>query len=254
MPGPYYCDGTIDGQDCDCGKGRGPATIKGKCKFDARCGEKRCGSHCKCARMGWRKGWNRGRSKSVIVAAAKAVPKAKAEAKAAPVAVAPPAAPVGRQNNPESKKMLIGEWYAQMRRDIAAGSAVVLASAWYDHPEVQQELLRKLAARHREPFELTVLVDRASFDTGAPSRQQPRLRALRDKGARVFKCTGVQRNNTFHKKAVIIDRRYLYTGGANITYASDHGNGELVFRMVGKIVLDTLVDLQADEARGEHWQ
>ena len=135
-----------------------------------------------------------------MVAAAKAVPKAKAKAKAAPVAVAPPAAPVGRQNNPESKLMSIGEWYAQMRRDIAAGSEVVLASAWYDHPEVQQELLRKLAARHREPFELTVLVDRASFDATAPSRQKPRLRALRDNGARVLKCTGGATQQHFPQK------------------------------------------------------
>ena len=50
--------------------------------------------------------------------------------------------------------------------------------------------------------------------------------------------------------AVIVGRRYLYTGNANLTYCSDNGNGELVYRMVGQVVLDAIAVLDADRARG----
>lgn len=201
--------------------------------------------------MGWRSGWNGGRPSAA--AAAKAMPKAKAKAraKAAPAPVALPLAPVGRQNNQDVKLMRIQEWYAHMRQDIATSSQVLLASPWYDNPDVQQALLNRL--KKREPFSLVVLIDKASFDGVLPKRQKERITALRTNGAKIFLCTGERRENTFHKKAVIIDRRYLYVGGANITYASDHGNGELVYRMVGHVVSDTLAVLVADQARGREW-
>ena len=46
---------------------------------------------------------------------------------------------------------------------------------------------------------------------------------------------------------MIIDKRYMYTGGANVTYQSDGGgNKELVFRMTGPPVRDVLATLQDD--------
>jgi hypothetical protein len=257
MPGPYYCEGPLAGGGCRLGARGGRASIKGKCKHDARCAEKRCASHCKCARMGWRKGACSGRPRgAALLAAANALPKAKAKAKAQakasaalPLAV-PPRPPIERTLKTDVKKLLIVEWYRQMLADSRKASEVLVSSYMYDHPDLQQLLLRRLQGKAQKPFELTVLLDMASYNGQLPARQKARITALRGNGAKVVLCTGARRGCTFHKKAVIVDRRFLYTGGANITYASEHGNGELVYRMVGQPALDTYDDLAADEARG----
>ena len=133
------------------------------------------------------------------------------------------------------------------------GKEVLLSSLVYDNPDVQKLLVMKLKERHRKPFALTVLIDAASFNGSLPARQQGRIRSLRANGASVFLCRGDRPGYPFHKKAVVIDRRYLYSGGANVTYASEHGNGELVFRMMGPVVLETMATLAIDQARGREW-
>jgi phosphatidylserine/phosphatidylglycerophosphate/cardiolipin synthase-like enzyme len=151
------------------------------------------------------------------------------------------------------KIMTIHAWYAKMLVEIAASNEVLLATPWYDHPGVHQALWRKLDRRGREPFALTVLIDRVSFRGRTPPRQKERITALQAKGAKIILCTGLRFDDTFHKKAVIIDRRYLYSGSANITYASDHGNAELVYRAVGQPVLDAMAELAAEQVRGREW-
>ena len=181
------------------------------------------------------------------------MPNAKASATHARAPVAPPLAPVVRQSNAEVKVLPVHAWYGQMRRDIAAGKEVLLSSLVYDNPDVQKLLAMKLKERHRKPFALTVLIDAASFNGSLPARQQGRIRSLRANGASVFLCRGERPGYPFHKKAVVIDRRYLYSGGANVTYASEHGNGELVSRMMGPVVLETMATLAIDQARGCEW-
>ena len=54
MPGPYECDGihpSRGGGVCTLGTGGGKVSIRGKCKYDVRCGEKRCASHRKICQM-----------------------------------------------------------------------------------------------------------------------------------------------------------------------------------------------------------
>ena len=41
-------------------------------------------------------------------------------------------------------------------------------------------------------------------------------KTLRDHGAEVFLCEGEQQGNTFHKRAVIVDRLFLDVGSANV--------------------------------------
>ena len=251
MPGPHFCIGPVTGGQCRLGSGGARVSVKGKCKRDRRCGEKRCASHCKCARMGWLSGRRAGRPR--VREAATAMPEANASATLVRAPVAPPLAPVGRQSNTEVKVFPVDAWYGQMRRDIAAVKGVLLSSLVYDNPDVQKLLVMKLKERHRKPFALTVLIDAASFNGSLPARQQGRIRSLRANGASVFLCRGDRLGYPFHKKAVVIDRRYLYSGGANVTYASERGNGELVFRMMGPVVLETMATLAIDQARGREW-
>ena len=113
--------------------------------------------------------------------------------------------------------------------------------------------MARLARRGREPFSLVVLVDQESLNSGTPYCQRSRLNALRGETAVILACRGGPPNGIFHKKALIVDRRYMYTGGANFTNKSER-NGELVFRTVGPPVAEVLADLAGSRARGVEWE
>ena len=114
-------------------------------------------------------------------------------------------------------------WYAGMLVDIGNASEVVLSSYMYDHLTVQSMMLRKLGNRACEPSTLIVQIDREAFRGSTPYYQKSRLTALRDAGARMLLCTGDKAGGIWHKKAVVVDRRYLYSGAANITNQFDAG-------------------------------
>ena len=78
------------------------------------------------------------------------------------------------------------------------------------------------------------------------------MKALRDAGAAVFLCKGLRGQGSFHNKAVVVDRRYLYSGGANITYKS-HSNDETVYRITGPVVLQILGRLAIKRETGKPW-
>ena len=258
MGGPNFCDGfhpSVGGGPCTLAAGGNRICIKGKCKRDARCKEKRCASHCKCARMGWRVGRERARPHipAVFVPMPKAKAKAKAKAKvgpgpaAAPV-VAPPASvlPVGRPSSTIVDVLEVEEWYKRMIADVLVASVVIIGTYMFDHPRLQAALLKRLLGG--TAFALTVLIDKVTLEGRTPWHQRPRLAALRAAGAKILMCRGKGPKSSYHKKALVIDKRIMYTGGANFTYQSDDGgNGELTFRMTGQPVLDTLAILDRDE-------
>ena len=94
---------------------------------------------------------------------------------------------------------------------------------------------------------LSGLEIRRVLEGNTPWYQRSRLTALVAEGASVHVCTGQPPKGIYHRKALIVDKRYMYTGGANFTYQSDDGgNKELTFRMTGELVLQVLAILQDD--------
>ncbi len=88
------------------------------------------------------------------------------------------------------------------------------------------------------------MIAKEALKGNTPYYQQSRLTALVNAGVTVYVCQGSGSHGSFRKRAVVVDRRFLYTGSPNLTYQSDSGgNAELTFRMTGQPVLDVTTDL-----------
>ena len=79
------------------------------------------------------------------------------------------------------------------------------------------------------------------------------VRELWTAGATVYLCKGLRPKGSLHGKAVVIDRRYLFTGGVNATYKS-HSNEEFVFRISGSAVGQVFEKLGAQRAKSKTWK
>ena len=137
-----------------------------------------------------------------------------------------------------------------MMKDVEIASDIMLASYTYDHSSLTALLIRRLQGR--AAFSVTVLVDKESFDKGDAPRERPRLRALREAGARIFMCRGTPPFGRMHVKAICIDRRTVYTGSANFTNKSA-SNLEMVMRMVGPPADDIKAQLADIQNGGKLW-
>ena len=102
--------------------------------------------------------------------------------------------------------------------DVADASDVELATYMYDNEMPHDALMKRL--QRRSPFTLNVRIDRETLAGRKLYYQRSRLLALRDKGATIWVCKGEGRNGAYHRKALIVNRRYMYTGGANFTQKS----------------------------------
>ena len=127
--------------------------------------------------------------------------------------------------------------------EIRGARHVIIGSYQYDHPGITTSLLGRLEGR--DAFDLTVMVDRGCFDARTPYRQRGRLDRLRRACAEIILCRGLPPYGSFHTKAVVIDRRVAFLGSANLTYAADHANEELCWRLRGPPVLRVLARLEA---------
>jgi hypothetical protein len=184
------------------------------------------------------------------------VPKAKAKAKAAPmpvpaapVAVAVPA-PIGRPAALQVEVLDTPVWFARMMVDIESAEEVLMGSLMLDHKDLTDLVLRRLADRYA--FGATICVDREQLHARTCYHQRPRLDALRRAGAAVYACRGSPPAGAFHMKAVLIDRRYAYTGSANLTQKS-LSNVELCMRIVGPPVEAIHQKLVHARDHGEQW-
>ena len=158
------CDGDlVTGAPCN-------VSIRGRCKHDARCNERRCASHCKCARMGWRTGRSRGRS---AVAAPPPAPKAKAKAKAKAVAPPPPVhvpGPIGPMPQLSIEMMTPQVFSAAMIEAVRTASCVIAGSYQFGHSGLQDMFLQRLG--DRSAFELTLLIDKEMVENATPHCQK----------------------------------------------------------------------------------
>ena len=95
-------------------------------------------------------------------------------------------------------------------------------------------------------------LDREQFAGGVPKKQTSRVRSLHKAGAKVYLCSESGQHGSYHCKALVIDRRVLLAGSANLTNKS-RSNRELVFRITGLPVVEVLQDLARDRTRGRLW-
>ena len=77
-----------------------------------------------------------------------------------------------------------------------------------------------------------------------------RCRLSKHDGCDVWLCSGPGRLGAYHVKEIIIDRRYLFTGSANLTCKS-HQNRERLYKMTGSLVVQSLEDMAADRQLGK---
>ena len=216
------------------------------CRNCVECGEQRCKAHCKCARTGSDKAKGRSGSRGYTETAAQSRARVNVQA-TSPALVA---APVGRAAPLTCSLLDTNDWYNQCCSDLGVASEVELASYVYDHPAVHQKLLQRL--RGRRDFTLNVYVDQEQFSKGAARHERGRLCELLAAGANVYMCKGRRGRGSYHCKALVVDRRYLYTGNANLTLQSTN-NHELVFKMTGPPVRDVLERLAQHRVAGKLW-
>lgn len=120
----------------------------------------------------------------------------------------------------------------------------------YDNAGIHDILLARL--RGRRALALNVYIDKEQLAGNVPKRQKARVTALRAAGAKVYACGGKDKGGAFHCKGVVVDRRFLYAGSANLTDKSLR-NQEFCFKITGPAVLKVLEQLSADRARHRLW-
>ena len=111
----------------------------------------------------------------------------------------------------------------------------------FDEPGLHTALLTRLT--DNSSFRLALYVDKNSFDKGAARYQEGKLQSLVTHGAQVFLCRGRTRSGVWHKKAAIVDRRWDFAGGANLTYSARQANHERLLLLTGPGLAETLKDL-----------
>lgn len=144
----------------------------------------------------------------------------------------------------------IDVFYNKICADLSTASEVELASYIYDDPSLQKVLLQRLKGRW--DFKLNMYVDAEMFAGTGCRYQRKRLRDLCEAGAKVFLCKGPGRQGSFHMKALVVDRRYLYSGSPNFTYKS-HCNEELCMRITGGEVAKVLEKLSGHRLTCNAW-
>ena len=207
------------------------------------CKEQRCRAHCKCARTGSAKA--KGRSAARGIGNGKVITRVLQS----PGLQAIPAA-AGRVSAPSCHLLDVGRFYEQCCADASQASEVEMASYMYDDSLLQKVFLKRL--RGQTKFKLTILLDAEMLAGGVPRSQKARVTELKQAGATVFLCKGVAGQGAFHSKALVVDRRYLYTGSANFTQKSRR-NEELCFRMTGPVVAEVLAKLSAQKLKRKPW-
>ena len=83
--------------------------------------------------------------------------------------------------------------------------------------------------------------------------QRSRVKKLHELGATVYLCSGRKPKGVFHKKSVIADRRWMFSGGANSTHSARHANSEFLMKLIGKGVMDALASLEQERLKARLW-
>lgn len=153
--------------------------------------------------------------------------------------------------SPEKCELLdVGAWYEEAATLLETAAEVELASYMFDNSLVHSVLLKRLQSKTN--FQLNVYVDREMLAGSVPRQQRSRLKSLRTAGATIYACSGVGRHGSYHGKACVINKRYLFSGNANFTEKSQ-SNVEFCYKMTGAVVADVLVELAKHRQKFPVW-
>ena len=148
---------------------------------------------------------------------------------------------VGHPSNLAVEVFSDASWFDTLLAEMRYASTVWIATYVFDDPQVAREFMRRLRGQRSSPFACKIIVDRAYYESRKAVHQRPRRRELQELGAEIFLSDGHDgspifgygaRKGIMHYKAVVLDHRVAFTGGANLTMAA-RANRELVFRMRG---------------------
>ena len=261
MGGKCECVGVFKTTlQCTLGKDGGRCQIK-RCP---KCKEKRCRTHCRCGRAG--KAVGRRAPRRGADPKTRAQPKARARAKPAslPLLQAQTSRPIPEAaaeavfaHLPVARGLVhtLGDaaWFRPMLYETQKAVSWMCATLNFDDTDTATLLLRKLKAPGS--FECVIVVDEQSHLAGGARGQRALLRQLQTAGATIYLARGNEQaarrlfgeghhHPSMHKKAVVIDDRVAYSGGANVTRKS-RCNGELMFRFEGPTVADIASEVRS---------
>ena len=217
------------------------------------CKEWRCADHCRCTRESLPNGR---KPRKYATAAPKrqprpVMPQPAPRPKAARVEEAVEqqlSRPVGRPAPPSCELLDLQTWWSQHITGVGEAAEVEVASYTFDDKALFDALARGL---WRKQLVVNLYIDAEMLAGSTPQCQRSRLRELRGLGATVWRCkTG--REGSYHCKALVLDRRVVYTGSANLT-GNSRRNREMVFRMTGPVVDQVRRQLAGDRALWREW-
>ena len=113
----------------------------------------------------------------------------------------------------------------------------------YDEPGLHALLLKRLAEK-TNTLKLRVYLDKENLEKGNTKRQRGYVKELVKLNAEVYACSGKTKGGCWHCKGVVVDKRWLLTGSANLTWAARNANSEWCFKLAGAKVESVLQTLQ----------
>jgi hypothetical protein len=224
-----------------------PKTVSAACW---RCEEWRRADHCRCTREstpGGRK------PRKFTRGALEPEPRPRARARLEEAVQVEVARPRGRPSPSSCELVDLRQWWSTVVAEVGGAREVELASYMFDDKSLFDVLARGL---RRKQLVLNVYIDAEALGGQTPRSQRKRLTELLALGgeegrATVWRCK-TWRQCSYHCKALIVDRRVLYTGSANFTENSRR-NRETVYRMTGPVVEQVLRQLAEDRGAWGEW-
>ena len=144
-------------------------------------------------------------------------------------------------------------WWREVLSVLQTASEIEISSYLFDEPSLHALLVKRLADERDKVAVRLHLDGKTLLKEEKYYYQRSRVKKLHELGATVYLCSGRKPNGVFHKKAVIADRRWMFTGGANLTHSARHANSEFLFKLTGAGVMDALRSLEQERVKAHLW-
>ena len=149
----------------------------------------------------------------------------------------------------ESCLRLKGEsWWTHMQSDLKNARDLEIASYCMDEARLFSTVAELLLA-----CKVNLYIDKEMLADATKEKQHRRVRQLHRKGAHVYVLKGLRSLGSFHSKPLIINRRIMFFGGANVTDRAKSDNRETTFRATRQVVEEILEDAADWRAAGALW-
>ena len=144
-------------------------------------------------------------------------------------------------------------WWREVLSALQTAAEIEISSYLFDEPSLHALLVKRLADKRDRVAVRLHLDGKTLLNDDKFYYQRSRVKKLHELGATVYLCSGRKPNGVFHKKAVIADRRWMFSGGANLTHSARHANSEFLMKLTGKGVMDALASLEQERLKARLW-